>query len=165
MKEFEPSVITQQREAFELASYPLVKREIDGVSFSYYVVPQEKNPALPDFAMRMTHTDPQTGEMTDELFGVSNSVPETLRDYWALHEVLEFREIGINTEGRCQQSEARVLEVIPEELTHEYIRRRIEFFQRLIPMFETNPDWFSKEDIEEAQTTLALLEQQKSLKK
>src|SRR3990167_4767824 len=103
MREFDDAQIEATRKSLEQFGCPLVIAEVGNLSFSYFVMPQDLNPELPDFAMRLSNTDPVTDNFTG-IFGRSDSVPEELRDYWAAHEVLEFREIGIGTPGRCMEA-------------------------------------------------------------
>lgn len=159
MHEFTPQQIEATKRYFEVERFAVERTQIGGIAVEYFVIPQSQNPALPDFALRMTHTN-DTGEVFG-IFGVSNSIPSPLRPYVALHEIVEFTEIGIKTQNRCVTAEQRVLSLIPENLRDEYIQRRILFFSKLISFFrdeiEKSPDSYDKEDISEAQSTLALL--------
>ena len=74
----------------------------------YFVLPQSFNQALPDFAVRMTRTNPETGNV-EGIFGVSDRVPVHLRPWWVRHEYEEFVRIGIQTVDRCATAEQRVL--------------------------------------------------------
>lgn len=160
MKEFDSSQIHSQRKIFGEAAFPEIRVGIGGRDFSYFVIPQKVFTALPDFAMRMTHTDPETGEV-EGIFGVSDSVPEEMRDFWVLHEYVEFIEIGIDQKGRCVEAEIQVVQTIPDDLAPQYVLRRIIFFQNLINFFqdeiESGVTEYTKEDIKEAQNTLFIL--------
>lgn len=160
MKEFEQSQIQGARAYFEGKSYPAATVEVTGHSFNYFVIPQEENPALSDFAMRMTRTDPATGAV-DGIFGVSDSVPEGLRPYWARHEYIEFTQIGINQKRRCVEAEHQVIQLMPDDLTHRFVQRRIQFFQNLVGFFtkaiEEGTGDYTEDDLEEAQNTLLFL--------
>jgi hypothetical protein len=129
---------------------------------SYFVIPQAMNPGLQDFALRMTNTNPETKEVFG-IFGVSDSIPVEIRPYWAAHEIVEFTEIGISTNGRCKSAEKEVLSLMPDDLKEQYIERRITFFANLIDFFRqeiaNNPDSYSQDDISEAEATLNYLNQ------
>lgn len=134
MKEFLLAEINGAREYFERQRFPVEESQVGDLAVSYFVLPQSLSPELPDFAMRMTHTDPDTNEVSG-IFGVSDSVPEALRPYWAAHEVIEFTQIGINAPGRCESAEERVLSLVPTNLRGEYVARRTEFFTNLVEFF------------------------------
>jgi hypothetical protein len=82
MKEFAPQQIEGTKRYFEASPkrFPVEETHMGGLDISYFVIPQDMNPKLPDFALRMTSTDPSTNEVS-EIFGVSNSVPAELRPY------------------------------------------------------------------------------------
>ncbi len=161
MKEFDPTQIDSTRAYIESLNAPVETTEIDGIAYSYYVLPQSLNPDLPDFAFRMTGLNPETGN-TEGIYGVSDSVPESLRPFWAAHEVREFAQIGINAPERCITSEQQTVRSIPPELQSGYVNRRIAFFNNLLKYFQTEIEKdsgnFSVEDIEEAKKTKAYLE-------
>lgn len=160
MKEFPREVIESWRQNFEKAQLLVEEVHLGDLDVSYFVIPQEKNPSLPDFAFRMTNTDPETHEVTG-VFGVSDSVPAALRPYWMAHEIIEFNQIGINKEGRCPTAEERVMQLIPDDLRTSYRDRRIGFFENLSEFFkqqiEANTGDYTEEDLQEAQATLAYL--------
>src|SRR5450759_207185 len=102
MNEFLRQQIEQTRRIFRQEGFPVENAMVGDLEVSYYVIPQGKNPSLPDFALRMTPKNPSTKD--DGIFGVSDSVPAELRPYWAAHEIIEFTQIGINQPGRCALS-------------------------------------------------------------
>jgi len=162
MKEFPPQQIEQTRIFFENKNFPVETANLGALHVSYWVVPQAMNPGLPDFALRMTKTDPETKEVSG-IFGVSDSVPAELRPYWAAHEIIEFTEIGIKTDGRCHLAEQKTLNLVPGALREKYINKRKAFFTNLIGFFKdeikNNPESYSQDDVEEAAATLDYLNQ------
>lgn len=146
--------------------FPTEEVKVGESIYKYFVLPQQLAPDIPDFALRMTHTDSQTQNVTG-IFGVCESVPLHLRPFWASHEIIEFTVIGISTEKRCSQAERRVLDNIPPDLKREYIERRIPFFERLIDYFkadmQSETPTYTEADIHEAEESLELLRQEFSL--
>lgn len=137
MKEFPSHAIRERAKAFEKAGFPLIQAEIAGEQFEYFVIPQDLSPTLRNFAMRMTHTDFQHGTPgVVGVYGVSDAIPQRLRDYWAFHEFAEFNLLGIETEGRCQAAEKMVLSEVPSSLSREYVNLRLSFFEDLAAFFE-----------------------------
>ncbi|MBI2139197.1 hypothetical protein HYU13_06410 [Candidatus Woesearchaeota archaeon] len=122
--------------------FPEVKAEVGGRSFSYFVIPQELCPALPDFTMRMTG-----GKRDGYVLGVSDPVPEEFRHYPVLHEYVEFIEKGIDFRGRClaglAAEEIAIQELaVPGIRKEEYFRRRKDFFTNLLLQGKDDPDNF-----------------------
>jgi hypothetical protein len=107
MREFTGDEISRAQGYFERQHFPIEKFEVDGRMLEYFVLPQSSNPALLDFALRMTRTNPE-GQV-EGIFGVSDSVPPHLRPWWARHEYEEFVKIGMATKDRCAEAERRVL--------------------------------------------------------
>lgn len=160
MREFSPEQIESARKNFAAGGFPLRNVQLDGRTFSYYVMPQEVFGVLEDFAFRMTHTEPQNG-LVSGIFGVCDSVPEELRDYWAAHEYIEFVEIGIAEKRRCLRAEKSVLDLIPEGLCQQFITRRISFFENLVAFFRNeianSTGNYHEADLREARATLRYL--------
>ncbi len=160
MEEFDSSTIQATENHFKKSDYPLHEANFGQIHFPYYVIPQEVFPVLPDFALRMTHTDLETGEVNG-IFGVSDSVPQELRDYWVAHEYIEFIKIGINNQLRCVEAEGQVVQMIPDNLTPQYVARRITFFENLVKFFyeeiEKETGNYTKADLQEAQSSLLFL--------
>ena len=160
MKEFAQSAIDGTQEYFRTQSFPIEQRTIGDLGVTYFVLPQGLEPNLPDFALRMTRTDPATG-VAKGIFGVSDSVPAELRPYWVAHEVVEFTQIGISQRGRCRLAEEKVLELVPAPLRGSYATRRSTFFTNLSDYFkqdlEANTGNYTREDLGEAQETLKYL--------
>ena len=158
MKEYLPQQIEQTRGIFGQAGFPVGNAMVGDLEVSYYVIPQDKNPNLPDFAFRMTSTDPTTREVSG-IFGVSDSVPAELRPYWATHEIIEFTQIGINQPGRCALAEEIVVGLVPDELKGEYVDRRKAFFDNLVNFFRQDTANYTQDDIEEAEAALNYLQE------
>ena len=160
MKDFPQPQIDQTRAYLESQKFPLEQITVNGKLFSYYVIPQTLNPALPDFALRMTHSD-ETHNVNG-IFGVSDSVPQVLRPYWVMHEIIEFTQIGIEKKGRCANTERIVLEEIPTGLKKEFTERRISFFTQLCKFFEKDIDEkkgnYTIDDLTEAEASLLFLQ-------
>ncbi|MCR4264398.1 MAG: hypothetical protein NUV98_06810 [Candidatus Roizmanbacteria bacterium] len=160
MKQYEQSEIDQTRGYFERQEFPVEEVNVEGIAVPYFVIPQELMPSLPDFAFRMTRTDPEAGNVVG-IFGVSDSVPEELRTYWALHEIIEFMQIGIDQEGRCAQAEELVVAQIPVEHAAAYIEKRKVFFEKLCIFFQSELDAqtgsYTEEDLHEAEASLHFL--------
>jgi hypothetical protein len=158
MKEFSPIEINRTEDFIK--QFPIQNSRIGEIDFFYRIIPQSINPKLPDFAFRMTRTNPET-KQTSGIFGVSDSVPTELRPYWVAHEVIEFTKIGINTKGRCNLAELKVMSLIPDNLKEQYVNRRIPFFSNLINLFKEevakNTGNFTEDDIKEAEATLNYL--------
>ncbi len=157
MSNFERDAVQKTEAYFLEQQFPTETMEIDGETVSYYVMPQRLEPALPDFAFRMTYRDEEMSS-TKGIFGVSDSVPEELRPWWVRHEYEEFVRIGHEAIGCCAEAEKRVLVVIPEALRPDYLSRRMRFFANLIPYFQLHPKQYDETFISEAQGTLFLLQ-------
>jgi hypothetical protein len=160
MKEFETSVIEGTKSYFEKNNFPVETVSLNDEVIPYYVLPPHLEPALPDFSVRITSTNLETGEVTG-IFGVSESVPPELRPHWAKHEMIEFLQIGIDFKGRCSEAECAVLEEIPEEIRLDYIARRVVFFNNLTEYFKNDIDEergnYTPDDLREAQACLIML--------
>lgn len=157
MQEFSPQQIQAAKAYFEGQKYPVTSSQVGDFSLRFFTIPQAQEPRLTDFALRMTGRNPETGFM-EGLYGVSDSVPEHLRPWWALHEQIEFEYIGIDEKNRCARAEATVLQFIPPELRAEYIIRRAGFFDKLKEYFGANQGPYTQADIDEAQGTLEYLQ-------
>lgn len=163
MKEFPLQAIRERAKAFEKNGFPLVQTEVAGVQFEYFVIPQELSPVLRNFALRMTHTDFNYGTPgVVGVYGVSDSVPPHLRDYWAFHEFAEFNLIGNFKMGRCKNAEEMVIDFVPEEHRYEYVERRKVFFEDLTnylkdDMSSDTPN-YSVADLAEVMGTAILLD-------
>lgn len=162
MKHFEQEQITGTQAFIEKRGYPQEITSANGREVRYYVLPQALNPNLPDFALRLTGPNAATGAI-EGIFGVSDSVPEKLRPYWAQHEMEEFtgEGLGIERTNRCAMAEVRVLSDMPEVLRIQYVQRRIPFFQNVRTMFADDVEKglgnYTAEDIVEADTVLRTL--------
>lgn len=160
MKEFSPQQIEQTRLFFENRRFPTEQVRLGALHLSYWVIPQAMNPDLPDFALRLTTTDPKTKEVSG-IFGVSDSIPAEIRPYWAAHEIIEFTKIGIDTYSSCRLAEEQTLSIVPETLRGEFIQRRTAFFTNLMDFFrkevEKDDKNYSQDDIKQAGATLDYL--------
>jgi hypothetical protein len=152
MKKYTKEEIASSRAWAESNRGPEVNVNLDGLSFSYFVLPQSDNPGLPSFVWQCTG-NPEDGTV----FGISDSVPENFRQYAVAHEVIEFREIGHDVKGRCAQALERELKLVPADIKSKYTAMRLNFFRNLIPFAEQNK--YSAEDIIEFKGSLARLEE------
>lgn len=157
MKEFSPDQINGTREHFIREGFPIEETNLGDLPVSYFIIPEKLEPNLPDFAFRMTRTDPETQEISG-IFGVSDSVPKELRPYWAAHEIIEFTQFGIHRQERCVLAEERTLRLVPKELLGQFIKRRINFFENLGSYFKrdlasANPN-YTPDDLQETETSL-----------
>lgn len=163
MKEYSLADIEATSRYFESQQFPVYEASVGDVSFKYSVLPQHLAPDLPDFAFRMTHRDPENKQMTG-IYGVSESVPEEMRPYWAAHEVIEFEQIDLETQGRCASAEERILALVPDRLKTDFINRRVTFFDNLVGFFRKDITEkggnFTPADVNEALTTLQFLKRQ-----
>ena len=166
MKEFPLEQIEGTREYFKAQGFPVEEAQLGDLQVSYWVIPQGLNPGLQDFALRMTKTDPETGEVSG-IFGVSDSVPAELRPYWAAHEIIEFTKIGIGQDGRCKLAEERAVGLVPPGLRDAFIGRRAMFFTNLTNFFKedlkANTGNYTPADLQEAEASLSFLQQLKPL--
>lgn len=160
MKEFPQPQIDSTQRYFETQGFLVETKQLGDLTVSYFVLPQALNPDLQDFALRMTRTDVQTHEVSG-IFGVSDSVPQELRPYWAAHEIIEFLQIGISEKSRCVEAEERVIGLINLDFKNEYIERRTVFFDNLFNFFRNclanGSEDYTKDDLEEAEKTLSYL--------
>ena len=130
MRLFTKEEIERIRKSFINRKYENVPVDLQELQFSYFLIPQDVNIELPDFAMMMRGLTKEDGS----LVGVSTSVDYLFRPYWA---ALEFIEAGLDqeSENRCLNSLEKELELIssePSEFHSVYIRRRRDFFRNLV---------------------------------
>lgn len=123
--------------------YPEVTADLGGnLRFNYFVVSQTENPQLPDFAIAMRGRDIKEGV----LLGVSDSLDEKIRKYWAAHEFIEIVQLGgeLLREGDntstndCLTASELELSLVPDDIKPGYIKRRIDFFKNLISYAKKN---------------------------
>jgi len=153
MKRYSKEEIDGARDYFKSKKFPEVEVIIDGRRFSYFVLPQSLEPKLLHFVYRCT------GDKEDGfVLGISESVKEEFRKYAVLHEFIEFREIKIGTQGRCRSSLEEELKLVPEDIKDEYVELRRGFFRDLIPYCQSQPEHYTKEDLDEFRQSLSLLE-------
>lgn len=162
MRIFTRENIDRQREDFRKAGYSEKPASFENHSFSYFLLPQKLNPALPDFAFRMT------GSKEDGyLIGVCESVPAVYRPLWGLHEYLEFVVLGMNVNKRCTRAMEEELKIArnifkpqgeQDRIFYSYLRRRKLFFENLIQYASTNAQSFTKDEISQFRANKTLLE-------
>ena len=120
--------IEERRRQFEGMDLQEVEETLDGLTFKYFIIPQELNPEFPNFVMRITGESSEDGE----LYGVADSVEEEFRKYYVGHEVIEFRELDPETPDRCVRALERELALVPGEMKPRYIPGRRAFFETLV---------------------------------
>lgn len=153
MKKFTKQEIDGTRTYFEQEGFPEVRASLGEHSFSYFVLPQELEPKLQGFVMRMT------GEQSDGyVLGIADSVKEKFRPYAVAHEFIEFTKIGIDQPDRCVRALEKELELVPEKYRQEYIPMRRAFFKKVIDYAKTD-DSYSEEDVSEFRKSLQRLEE------
>ncbi|HLG25137.1 MAG TPA: hypothetical protein VI564_09465 [Candidatus Nanoarchaeia archaeon] len=109
--------------------YPKISVNLgNGRRFKYFLMDQKENPDLPDFAIAMRARNLSDGT----IFGVSDSVPEELRKYWAAHEYMETVELAPKTPNKCLITLEKELSLVPDNLKAGYITRRRDFFENLV---------------------------------
>jgi hypothetical protein len=166
MKPFPLESISAYKQKYEKEGHPKFGIERSGRVYNCYILPQSKNPALPDYAVRMT---PETGllkaspapeEIT--VFGISDSINAKVRDLVGGHEVDEFTQIGIEIKGRCAR--ASYMEIgrlnnrndLTESEKTDYLRMRRAFFRNLVAYAVAHE--LPREDIEEFTSSQRLFE-------
>ena len=119
---------------FQREKCPEVEAKVGNRLFTYFVIPQEQNPSLLHFAFVCANS------VTKEYFlGVSDKVPEEMRQYFMLHEYIEYLEIGLRTPGRCKKALEEELRFIPREMKKDYLVLRKTFFQDLVTFYAAKP--------------------------
>ena len=160
MEKYTKEKIEQTRRAIIENGGRKVETDVAMRRFTYYQIPADLNPQLPDFVCRATG-DPRDGYV----LGISDEFPEDMQRYAVFHEYMEFIEIGIDTQGRCLRALEAELAEVPREILHEYIARRAKFFRNLIPYIRENTESYTQEDIKEMEASRDRLNQlEKELK-
>ena len=146
MMKYTKEQINEQRKKFIDSGFEKTEAAISSRRFSYFTLPQSLNPALPDFAFRMTEDSKD-----NYILGVSGSLSEEYRKYVALHEYIEFMEIGADKSGRCLEAAKEEWAWVPEEIKKEYAAVRTRFFKNLIAYASDsgNKSFFTDDDIKE----------------
>jgi len=154
MKKFTREEIEKARRFFRSKGFEEVEESFLGSNFSYFVLPQRLEPALPDFVYRCT------GEPYDgHVFGISDSVDPMFRPYAVFHEYVEFMKIGIDAPGRCVRALNVELAAVPKNKKPEYVKMRRNFFRNLVDYCSKQPDKYPAEDVAEFKRSLSRLEE------
>lgn len=161
MQKFTKAAIDERRQDFK-RRFSDRSASLGKYSFSYFLLPQELNPDLPDFAYRCT------GEPNDGyVIGVSNSVAPVYRPLWAFHEYFEFAVLGIDAHNRCGRAMEEEINIarailVPQSETDtilaDYFRRRTLFFDNLVRYAEANRHSFDEPDIRQFRVSRSILE-------
>ncbi len=128
MKLFSQEQIKEQEKAFLDKKYPIRHAYIQGlVNQEYFLLPQELAPDLANFVFRMT------GEDTNNLYGISETVPTKFQKYAIAHEVIEFEHAHKKGHGddACIYALKQELALVPKEIKPAYMRMRRDFFAQL----------------------------------
>jgi hypothetical protein len=152
MHEYSKADIDHQKSVFERL-YIKKTAIVNEHTFTYFIVPQSKNPELPNFALRITGK-PEYGYV----IGVSDNIKISFQPYVAFHEFYEFLILEPETKERCLKALEAELKSVPNDFKPEYTKMRIEFFENLISYADSNRKNFSDSDIAEFQRSLSHLE-------
>ena len=145
--------IQKLRSDFIKAGLKEFKVDLVNIIFPYFVLPQSMNQNLQDFALAMV-----TEDKSHYLFGVSDSLPEAYRPYWAFHEFVEYVGEPESPE-RCVRALERELSIVPNEIKPEYLLRRLTFFQNLVRYASGKPDEYAPKQVNKFQKSLSRLEE------
>jgi len=145
MKSFSPSDVAAQRKDFVLNRYQSGIAQFGGKQVEYFVLPNNLNLALPNFAFRMT------GKKNEPmLFGVSIGVPTERKRFWVAHEYHEFTELPESPDS-CLKALEYELQLVDDGQFKEHVQERAGFFNALVPYLEaekTRIGAYTSEDIE-----------------
>ena len=149
------TAVERTRDYFVHHNYPLVNQEVAGRRLEYFLLPQSLNPNLPKFAVAVVSEDKM-----HHIFGVADTVPEAYRQFWALHEHIEYLEEKDGPD-RCVNSLNMELEAVPPEARVDYIGTRLDFFRDLIEYTRKHSEGISNlpETIAKYGKSLSRLEQ------
>jgi hypothetical protein len=151
---YKPEQIQTTQESFKNLGYRQCDVVLDGRKFQFYEVPQDRNPALPCFAIVLAG-------MKDEgyVIGVSDLVEEAFKPLWAFHEYVEVVEPGADKKIRCIDALKQELDVAriilaKEDQLPKYIRARKEFFENLVNYVMERPAHYNASVIPEFKESL-----------
>ena len=146
--------IDRWRRFLKQRSYKEVSANLgDGRKFKYFLMSQSESPALPDFAIAIRARNLRYGA----IFGVSDSLPEEFRKYWAGHEYMETVEFKPSAPNKCLKTLEREIILVPDELQTSYILRRRDFFENLVKYAERKR--YDPKDIKNFRASLDRLEE------
>jgi hypothetical protein len=154
MPVYTQEVIQSTNESFRNLGYRNCKVELAGKKFDFFEVPQNRNPALPDFAIVLA------GQKDENyVIGVSESVEEAFKPLWAFHEYVEVVEPGADKKLRCidalkqELDVARVILATADQLP-KYIKARKAFFDNLISYVAERPAHYNQSVVPEFKESL-----------
>lgn len=154
MKKYSKEEINGTRGYFQSQGFEEVDVTLEDLQFTYFVMPKELEPLLPDFVFRCTGD-----ENAGYVFGISDSVDDRFRQFAVAHEYIEFTQIGMDTPKRCATALERELALVPEDIKDEYVDMRHRFFSNLIEYCQEKPDKYTPHDINEFKSSLSRLEE------
>lgn len=157
MKVYKIEEVNKFRETFANLQYrEHVDVELGGKKFSFFDVPQDRNPALEDFALVLAG---KQGE--DYVIGVSSHIETAFRPLWAFHEYVEVVEPGADRKIRCIDALKKELDVARIVLVkgdlQRYICARKKFFGHLVNYTLERLGAYDKETVREFNKSLEYL--------
>lgn len=126
-----------------------VNAQVGEMRVRYFTLPQSHNPRWKNFVVPYIARDPETHEITSDLYVVSDSIPRHLRDYWVLYEALKNRRVE-SDEHKSVSAEFMVLDILPDELVYEYVTGRRDHFSKLAIRSWKSPSKFEDGDFIDA---------------
>jgi hypothetical protein len=147
-------IIQSTNESFRNLGYRICKVELAGKKFNFFEVPQNRNPALPNFAIVLAGS---RGE--DYVIGVSEAVEEAFKPLWAFHEYVEIVEPGADQKIKCvdalkQEIDASRVILASADQFPRYIKARKQFFENLINYVAERPAHYNQSLIPEFKESL-----------
>ena len=153
MRTYTKQEIDNCRNSFREKRYSEVSATFGNRNFSYFELPRELNPHLPNFVFRCTGK-PKDGYV----LGISEDVRPDFRKYAVAHEFIEFIEPGADMPGRCVKALEEELKLVPYAIRREYLEMRRDFFINLVIYSLNHPEGFTESDINEFRQSLGKLE-------
>ena len=154
MKVYTKEEVNKFRDTFANLNYRKHAVELGRKEFSFFDVPQDRNPALECFALVLA------GKKDDSyVIGVSSQVETAFRPLWAFHEYVEVVEPGADMKLKCVDAlkqELGVARIVLESQIHfpKYISARTKFFENLVNYALGKPGMYDKETIREFRESL-----------
>jgi hypothetical protein len=157
MRVYRLEEIKKFRDSFIDLKYREHDVKLGGKEFSFFDIPQDRNPAFECFALVMAG---RKGD--DYVIGVSNHVETAFRPLWAFHEFIEAVEPGADRSTQCIDALKNELDVAGIVLETErdlprYLTARKRFFGQLFDYALGHPGIYSKEKMHEFRQSLDYL--------
>jgi hypothetical protein len=153
MKVYTREEVNKFRDTFANLNYRKHTVELGRKEFSFFDVPQERNPALECFALVLA------GKKDDSyVIGVSSQVETAFRPLWAFHEYVEVVEPGVDNKLKCVDALKQELGVarivLVESDLPRYLAARKKFFANLFDYALGSPQNYDKATIKEFRESL-----------